>query len=80
MYEAVTRQFIERQFTVRGILANCGSNTQRLVTSLRITYNNAYRILHYIPRNASVRPHQVNHCVRTCDVLQGRMQGGGVGG
>jgi len=27
-------------------------------------YNNAYRIMHYIPRNVSVRPHQVSHCVR----------------
>ena len=26
------------------------------------TLINAYRIMHYIPRNVSVRPHQVSHC------------------
>ena len=36
---------------------------------LRAAYNNAYRIMHYIPRNASVRPHQVSHCVRTFDAV-----------
>jgi len=34
---------------------------------LRAAYNNAYRIMHYIPRNVSVRPHQVSQCVRTFD-------------
>jgi len=29
----------------------------------------AYRIMHYILRNVSVRPHQVSHCVRTFDAL-----------
>ena len=38
------------------------------VTTYFIT-NNAYRIMHYIPRNVSVRPHQVSHCVRTFDAV-----------
>ena len=29
----------------------------------------AYRIMHYIPRNESVRPHQVSHRVKTFDTL-----------
>ena len=32
-------------------------------------YNNAYRMMHDIPRNVSVRPHQVNHYARTFDAL-----------
>ena len=36
---------------------------------LHAAYNNAYRIMHYIPRNVSVRPHHVNHCVRTFDAM-----------
>ena len=36
---------------------------------LRAAYNNAYRIMHYIPRNLSVRPHQVSHCVKTFDAV-----------
>jgi len=36
---------------------------------LRIAYNNAYRIMHYIPRYVRVRPHQVNHDVTTHDAL-----------
>jgi len=36
---------------------------------LRAAYNNAYRIMHYIPRNVSVRPHQVSHCVSTFDAV-----------
>jgi len=36
---------------------------------LRAAYNNAYRIMHYMPRNVSVRPHQVSHCVRTFDAV-----------
>jgi len=36
---------------------------------LRAAYNNAYRIMHYIPRNVSVRPQQVGHCVRTFDAV-----------
>jgi len=35
----------------------------------RAAHNNAYRIRHYIPRNVSVRPDQVSHCVRTFDAL-----------
>jgi len=50
------------------MLANCGANTQRL-KCLRAAYNNAYRIMHHIPRTVSIRPHQVNHCVRTFDAL-----------
>jgi len=37
--------------------------------TLLAAYNNAYQIMHYIPRNVSVRPHQVSHCVRTFDAL-----------
>ena len=36
---------------------------------LRAAFNNAYRIIHYIARNASVRPYQVSHCVTTFDVV-----------
>ena len=36
---------------------------------LRAAYNNAYRFMYYIPRNVSVRPHQVSHCVRTFDAV-----------
>jgi len=36
---------------------------------LRTAYNNAYRIMHYIPRNESIHPHQVSHCVTTFDAL-----------
>jgi len=39
--------------------------TQTSMKRLRAAYNNAYRIMHYIPRNVSVRPHQVSPCVRT---------------
>ena len=52
------------------MLANCGANTHKPVWSaylLRIT--NAYRIMHHIPKNVSVRPHQVNHCVKTFDAM-----------
>jgi len=44
-------------------------NTQTGMKRLRAAYNNAYRIMHYIPRNVSVRPHQVSHCVRTFDAV-----------
>jgi len=30
--------------------------------------------MHYIPRNVSVRPHQVSHCVRTFDALLTRAE------
>ena len=43
--------------------------TQTSMKRLRAAYNDAYRIIHYIPRNVSVRPHQVSHCVRTFDAL-----------
>jgi len=43
--------------------------TQASMKRLRAAYNNAYRIMHYIPRNLSVRPHQVSHCVRTFDAV-----------
>jgi len=39
--------------------------TQNSMKHLCAAYNNAYRIMHYIPRNVSVRPHQISHCVRT---------------
>jgi len=41
--------------------------TQTSMKCLRVAYNNAYQIVHYIPRNVSVRSHQVSHCVRTFD-------------
>ena len=43
--------------------------TQTSMKRLRAAYNNAYRIMHYIPRNVSFRPHQVRHCVRTFDAV-----------
>jgi len=43
--------------------------TQTNMKRLRAAYNNAYRIMHYIPRNVSVRPHQVSYRVRTFDVV-----------
>jgi len=43
--------------------------TQTSMMRLRAAYNNAYRIMHYIPRNVSFRPHQVSHCVRTFDAV-----------
>jgi len=36
---------------------------------LRTPYNNAYRIMHFIPRNVSVHPHRVTYCVRTFGAL-----------
>jgi len=45
--------------------------TQTSMKRLRVAYNNAYRIMHYISRNVSVRPHQVSHCVRTFDAMLG---------
>jgi len=40
------------------------------VKHLRAGCNSAYRIMHYIPRNVSVRPHQVTHYyARTFDSL-----------
>ena len=41
--------------------------TQTSMKRLRAAYNNAYRIMLYINRNVSVRPHQVSHCVTTFD-------------
>ena len=43
--------------------------TQTSMKRLRAAYNIAYRIMHYIPRNVSVRPHQVSHCTRTFDTV-----------
>ena len=43
--------------------------THASMKRLRAAYDNAYRIMHYIPRNVSVRPHQVSHCVTTFDAL-----------
>ena len=54
--------------------ANCqlwNKYTQTSAKHLR-AYNNAYRIMHYMPRIVSVSrlsPHQVNNCVRTFDAL-----------
>jgi len=36
---------------------------------IRAACNNAYQIMHHILRNVSVRPHQVNHRVKTFDAL-----------
>jgi len=38
---------------------------------LRVTYNNTYRIMHYIPRNVSVCSEKISHYVRTFDALFG---------
>ena len=43
--------------------------TQTRMKRLRAVYNNAYRIMPYILRNVSVRPHQVSHCVTTLDAV-----------
>jgi len=43
--------------------------TQTNMKRLRAAYNNAYRIMHYIPRNVSAHLHQVSHCVRTFDAV-----------
>jgi len=43
--------------------------TQTSMKRLRVAYNNASRIMHYIPRNVSVRAHQVSHRVRTFDAV-----------
>jgi len=43
--------------------------TQTSMKQLHAAYNNAYRIVHYIPRNVSVRPHQASRCVRTFDAV-----------
>jgi len=48
------------------MLANCGANTHRL-SAYVLCIHNAFRIVHYIPRNASVRSHQVSHRVTTLD-------------
>ena len=45
------------------------TQTNKALTTLRAAYNNAYQIMHHTPRNISVRPHQVNHCVKTFDAL-----------
>ena len=43
--------------------------TQASMKRPRAVCNNAYRIVHCIPRNVSVRPHQVSHRVTTFDAL-----------
>ena len=43
--------------------------TQTSMKHLHVAYNNAYQIMHYIPRNVSACPHQVRCCVRTFDAL-----------
>jgi len=43
--------------------------TQTSVKYLHAAYNNAYRFIHYTPRNVNVRPHQVSNHVRTLDAL-----------
>ena len=39
--------------------------TQTSVKCLQVAYTNDNQIMHYIPRNVSVRPHQVNQYGRT---------------
>jgi len=41
--------------------------TQTSMKRVRAAFNNVYQIVQYTPRNVSVRPHQVSHCVRTFD-------------
>jgi len=41
-------------------------NTQASMKRLPAAYDNG---MYYIPRNVSVRPHQVSHCVRTFDAV-----------
>jgi len=49
-------------------------HTQASMKRFSAAYNNAYRIMHYIPRNASVRPHQVSHRVTTvCALLRNNL-------
>ena len=43
--------------------------TQTSMKRLRAAYINAYQTMHHLPRIVSVRPRQVNHCVRTFDAL-----------
>jgi len=43
--------------------------TKTSMKRLRAVCNNAYRIMHYIPRNGTVCPYHVSHCVRTFDAL-----------
>jgi len=65
MFEPDTKS-IEHKNTVSTIVKQIP--TYKLAFKrLRIacTYNNAYRIIYYIPRNVSVHSHQVDHCVRT---------------
>ena len=43
--------------------------TQTGMKRLHAAYYSAFRIMHYIPRNVSVRPRQVSHCVSNFDAL-----------
>jgi len=61
------------------MLNGCGFSKLVLLSTLAFTYSNASNaqllhyqgllIMHYMPRNVSVRPHQVSHCVRTFDAV-----------
>jgi len=39
---------------------NYSASTQTTSKRLRIAYNDVCHILHYIPMNVNIRPHQVN--------------------
>jgi len=45
---------------VKKTLTICGNLLQHYSA-----YNNAYQIMQYTAKNVNVRPHHVNHCVRT---------------
>ena len=47
--------------------------TKSTMSRLRAAYNNAYRIMHNIPRFVSVRQYQVEDCVFTFDALYRRL-------
>jgi len=50
------------------MLASCGANTHRLVWSAYALHTTVPTELR-IPRNVSVRPHRVKHCINTFDAL-----------
>jgi len=43
--------------------------TETSMKRLQVAYNNAYKFMHHIPRNVSVRPHQVNRYIKSFDTL-----------
>ena len=51
------------------MLANSGANTRRLVSAYVLHITMPIELCINIPRNVSVRPHQVSHCIRTFDAV-----------